>query len=194
VSFAFTGIGMFGVFLFLTYYLEGTLAYSPVVTGAAFLPFVGGILLSSNGGAALLQPRLGRRGLMAAGMLTSAVGLVLLTQIGIHSAYATHVLPGTVLVGLGIGAVFPPGLDLATSGVSDEDAGAASAMINVTQQVGGSIGMALLNTIAATAAAGFVGSAGAAAVHSYVVVFWWGAAIFAVGAVVTRLLLPRDQA
>jgi EmrB/QacA subfamily drug resistance transporter len=201
VTFAFAGIGMFGVFLFLTYYLEGSLGYSPVKTGFAFLPFIAGILVASNGPATRLQLRFGKRGVMTAGMALAAVGLVLLTRIDVHSSYATHVLPSMLMVGFGIGAVFPPGLDYATGGVSDDDAGVAGATINVTQQVGGAIGIAMLNTIALSAATHYVsshpGATDAAArgnVHSYIVAFWWGAAIFAIGALVTRLLLPKDSA
>ena len=201
VTFAFAGIGMFGVFLFLTYYLEGSLGYSPVKTGFGFLPFIAGILISSNGLAERLQARFGKRGVMTGGMALSAIGLVLLTRIGLHSSYATYVLPSMLMIGFGIGAVFPPGLDYATGGVSDDDAGVAGAMINVTQQVGGAIGIAMLNTIAISASTHYVsahaGQAGAVArgnVHSYIVAFWWSAAIFAIGAVVTRLLLPKESA
>jgi EmrB/QacA subfamily drug resistance transporter len=201
VTFAFAGIGMFGVFLFLTYYLESSLGYSPVKTGFGFLPFIFGILVSSNGLAARLQRRFGKRGVMTGGMALSAIGLVLLTRIGLDSSYWSYVLPSMLMIGFGIGAVFPPGLDYATGGVSDDDAGVAGAMINVTQQVGGAIGIAMLNTIATSAAAHYVGAqageVGAVArgnVHSYIVAFWWSAAIFAVGAVVTRLLLPKDAA
>jgi EmrB/QacA subfamily drug resistance transporter len=201
VTFAFAGIGMFGVFLFLTYYLEGSLGYSPVKTGFGFLPFIAGILVASNGPATRLQFRFGKRGVMTAGMTLAAIGLVLLTRIDVHSSYWSHVLPSMLMVGFGIGAVFPPGLDYATGGVSDDDAGVAGAMLNVTQQVGGAIGIAMLNTIAISAAThyigGHAGQADAVArgnVHSYIVAFWWGAAIFALGALVTRLLLPRDSA
>jgi MFS family permease len=157
--------------------------------------------VASNGPATRLQLRFGKRGMMTSGMTLAAIGLVLLTRIDVHSSYASYVLPSMLMIGLGIGAVFPPGLDYATGGVSDDDAGVAGAMLNVTQQVGGAIGIALLNTIAISAASHYVGAhsgqTNAVAlgnVHSYIVAFWWGAAIFAVGAVVTRLLLPKDAA
>jgi hypothetical protein len=131
-------------------------------------------------------------------MLIASVGLVLLTQISLTSGYAAHVLPGTLALGFGLGLVFAPAFSIATLGVDPEDAGVASAAVNTMQQVGGSIGTALLNTLAATAAASYVsshvGSAPAllganAAVHSYTVTFAWSAAIFAVGAVLVGLLL-----
>ena len=201
VTFAFIGIGMFGVFLFLTYYLEGALAYSPVKTGFAFLPFIAGILVASNGPAT--QPAAAVRQARHDDGRHDAVrgrpGAAHPDRRALD--YATHVLPSMVMIGFGIGAVFPPGLDYATGGVSDDDAGVAGATINVTQQVGGAIGIAMLNTIALSAASDYIsshpGQADAVArgnVHSYIVAFWWGAAIFALGALVTRLVLPKDAA
>jgi len=114
----------------------------------------------------------------------------------VDSSYVSHVLPSTLLIGVGLGAVFATGMSLATLGVEADDAGVASATVNTMQQVGGSVGTALLNTLAATAAGTFAaahvrdpGVAQLAAVHSYVVAFWWSAAIFSAGAVITSLIL-----
>ncbi|WP_028061358.1 MFS transporter [Candidatus Solirubrobacter pratensis] len=185
-------IGMFGVFLFLTYYLQQTLGFSPVETGLAFLPMVGAIMLTATTSTAKLLPRLGPRPLIPAGMTLAAAGMVLLTGIGVGSTYAGDVLPGLLVMGLGIGLVMAPAMNTATAGVAAHDAGVASAMVNTAQQVGGSIGTALLSSIAASAATSFVNGGGApqlAAVHSYTTAFWWTAAIFAASAVVTALLL-----
>jgi EmrB/QacA subfamily drug resistance transporter len=185
-------IGMFGVFLFLTYYLQQTLGFSPVETGLAFLPMVGAIMLTATTSTAKLLPRFGARPLIPTGMALAAVGMVLLTGIGIDSTYASGVLPGLLVMGLGIGLVMAPAMNTATAGVAASDAGVASAMVNTAQQVGGSIGTALLSSIAAGAATSFVATGGApqlAAVHSYTTAFWWTAAIFAVSAVATALLL-----
>ena len=131
-------------------------------------------------------------------MALSAVGMYLLTGIGLHTSYAAHVLPATILLGFGLGLVFAPGFNLATLGVEARDSGVASAAVNTVQQIGGSIGTALLNTIAATAAAGYATAhltqpaqllAANAAVHSYVTTFWWAAGFFAVGAVLAALVL-----
>jgi hypothetical protein len=126
-------------------------------------------------------------------MALGAVGMVLLTGIGLHSTYAADVLPGLVVLGLGIGLVMAPAMNTATAGVRPSDAGVASAMVNTAQQVGGSIGTALLSTLATTAATSYAeahpGQLALAAVHSYTTAFWWSAAIFAVAAIATGLLL-----
>jgi hypothetical protein len=137
-------------------------------------------------------------------MLVSAVGLVLLTRIGVHSSYATAVLPSLILIGLGFGLVFAPVFNSGTSGVAPKDAGVASAIINTGQQLGGSIGTSLLNTIFASAVVGYTAShlspattvhgrpsaelTSLALVHGYSVAFWWSAAILAVGAIVAVTL------
>jgi hypothetical protein len=122
-------------------------------------------------------------------MALAAAGMVLLTGIGVDSTYAADVLPGLLVMGLGIGLVMAPAMNTATAGVSAANAGVASAMVNTAQQVGGSIGTALLSTIAAHAIKSFDGPLPLAAVHSYTTAFWVTAAIFAVSAVVTGLLL-----
>jgi EmrB/QacA subfamily drug resistance transporter len=182
-------IGMFGVFLFLTYYLQQTLGFSPIETGFAFLPMVGAVMVTATTATATLLPRFGARPLIPTGMALAAAGMVLLTGIGIDSTYASDVLPGLLVMGLGIGLVMAPAMNTATAGVSAANAGVASAMVNTAQQVGGSIGTALLSTIAAHAASSYDGPLPLAAVHSYTTAFWWTAAIFAASAVVTGLLL-----
>jgi EmrB/QacA subfamily drug resistance transporter len=190
--------GMFGVFLFLTYYLQGTHHYSAVRTGVAFLPMVGVLIVVSSVVSTMLATKVSPKILIPVGMLFAAAGMWVLTGISVNSSFASHVLPATMLVGVGLGAVFATGMSLATLGVEAEDAGVASAAVNTMQQVGGSVGTALLNTLAASAAASFAAAHLAnpavqqlSAVHSYVVAFWWSAAIFAVGAVLTALLLRR---
>ena len=132
-------------------------------------------------------------------MLLASAGLVSLTGIGVDSAYASDVLPGLLVMGAGMGLVFSSAMATATFGVVPQDAGVASAMVNTMQQVGGSIGTALLSTLAASATtAALVGQAqsqaavSAAAVHGYTTAFWWAAAIFAVGALVCGSLLRAD--
>jgi hypothetical protein len=131
------GAGMFGVFLFLTYYLQQTLGYSPLKTGLAFVPMTAALVITSAVTSTRVLPRTGPRPLFAAGMALAAVGLVLLAQLGLHASYATQVLPGLILAGAGIGIVFPPATNIATLGVNAADAGAASAMANAAPQVGG---------------------------------------------------------
>jgi EmrB/QacA subfamily drug resistance transporter len=190
------GAGMFGVFLFLTYYLQQTLGYSPLKTGLAFLPLTGALVITAGVASTRVLPRTGPRPLFAVGMALAAVGLALLAQLGVHASYATQVLPGLILVGAGIGLVFPPATNIATEGVKAADAGVASALVNTTPQVGGSIGTALLSTLAASATSSYLAGthasanlAARAAVHGYTTAFWWSAGIFAAGALITGLLV-----
>jgi EmrB/QacA subfamily drug resistance transporter len=196
-----TAIGMFAVFLFLTYYLQQTLSYSPVKTGFAFLPMIGVLIVTSTTASSVLLPRIGPRLLIPTGMLLAAIGMVLLTQLGVQSTYAAHVLPGLLALGVGLGLVFATAMNTATLGVDRGDAGVASATVNTAQQIGGSLGTALLNTVATTATTTFLAAKAAspsvvanAAVHGYVTAFWWAAAIFAAGAVVCGLLLRPGAA
>jgi predicted MFS family arabinose efflux permease len=196
------GSGMFAVFLFLTFYLQQNLGFSPIKTGLAFLPMTGTIIIAATAGSTTLLPKIGPRPLIGTGMIISAAGLVTLTSVGVDTAYATHVLPGLLIMGAGMGLVFSSAMATATFGVEPKDAGVASAMVNTMQQVGGSIGTALLSTIAASATtsdlAGHVPNAAVlshAAVHGYTTAFWWAAAIFATGAVLcTALLSSRSRA
>ncbi|MDT4893135.1 MAG: hypothetical protein QOE97_2170 [Pseudonocardiales bacterium] len=193
-------VGMFGIFLFLTYYLQQILGYSALRTGVAFLPMVAMLVLSSSVVSTALATRVSPRILVPSGLGLAAVGMFLLTGLTDHSSYTSEVMPATMVSGLGMGMIFASAMSLATLGVAADDAGVGSAAVNTAQQVGGSIGTALLNTIAATAATSYVAShvtaSGVsatvlrqAAVHSYVVAFWWSAAIFAGGALVSALLL-----
>ncbi|MGI8679192.1 MAG: MFS transporter [Jatrophihabitans sp.] len=195
--------GMFAVFLFLTYYLQQSLGYSAVQTGVAFLPMTGVLVVVAAVGSTLLISRVSSRVLIPTGMALGTASMYLLTRIGTDTPYATHVLPALLLLGAGLGLVFAPGFSLATLGVEADDAGVASATVNTVQQVGGSVGTALLNTIAASAGAAYAGShlpsvpssaaiqalRANAAIHSYTVPFWWAAAIFAFGAVISAIVL-----
>jgi len=190
------GSGMFGVFLFLTYYLQVTLAYSAVMTGVAFLPMVVGIAITAQLSNVVLMPRLGPRPLIPLGMLITAASLLWLTRLGMHSSYLADIVGPTVTMGFGIGLIFAPGYNTATLGVANHDAGVASALVNTAQQIGGSIGIALLNTLAAAAAANFlIGRTPTrlnlelAGVHSYTSAFAYSAWIFIGGAILTGLLL-----
>ncbi|MFD8419832.1 MFS transporter [Streptomyces sp. NPDC059466] len=149
-------IAMFGLFLFLTYYLQIVKGYSPVKTGFAFLPMIAGMITGSTQIGARLMTRVPPRLLMAPGFLTAAIGMLLLTQMEIGSSYAGLLLPAQLLLGLGMGTAFMPAMSLATYGVQPQDAGVASAMVNTSQQVGGAIGTALLNTIAASATTSYI--------------------------------------
>src|SRR5690348_6299857 len=197
-----SSIGVFGIFLFLTYYVQLTLGYSPVKSGLAFLPMIAAIVAASTISSGVLLPRTGPRPLIPAGLLVMAGGLALLAaRLGLRTSYLDWILPGLLVVGAGLGVVFGVALNTATYGTGAADAGVASALVNTNQQIGGSIGTALLNTIAASALASYVLTHGRgplvlaqAAVHSYVVAFWVSAAILAGSAVVCALVLPSGTA
>jgi hypothetical protein len=166
------------------------------MTGVAFLPMVVGIAITAQLSNVVLMPRLGPRPLIPLGMLITAASLLWLTRLGIHSSYLTEIVGPTVTMGFGIGLIFAPGYNTATLGVANHDAGVASALVNTAQQIGGSIGIALLNTLAAAAAANFLIGRTAtrlnlelAGVHSYTSAFAYSAWIFVGGAVLTGLLL-----
>jgi EmrB/QacA subfamily drug resistance transporter len=196
--------GMFGVFLFLTYYLQQTLAYSPVVTGFAILPIAGGIAVAANLSTIVLMPRLGPKPLVATGMLIAAGAMAWFSQLGAHTAYVDGVLGPLILTGIGLGMVIAPSINTGTFGVAPRDAGVASATVTVGQQLGASIGTSLLNTIFASAVTSYLtlhaASArligrqavlGLALAHGYDTAFWWIAGIFAGGAIVGGLLFRR---
>ncbi|MBF6225061.1 MFS transporter [Nocardia abscessus] len=191
------GIGMFAIFLFLTYYMQLTLGYSPIMTGVAFLPMVAAMVASSTTAPSLLLPKLGPKIVVSGGFLIAAAGMAWLTRIGLDTGYATHILPALILLGLGLGGAMAIAFQGATSGVQHEDAGVASAMINTSQQVGGSIGTALLSTIAASAATDYLSTRrpdpltiAQSAIESYTTSFWWATAIFVAGGLLTAVLMP----
>ncbi|TVT17040.1 MFS transporter, partial [Amycolatopsis rhizosphaerae] len=184
------GIGMFGIFLFLTYYLQQNLGFSPIRSGLAFLPMVGTLMVSATVATSVLLPRFGPKPLVALGMLIAAVGLWWLSGLGVGSTYANGVLFPLMVTGIGIGLSMAPSMNVATAGVQAKDAGVASATVNTAQQIGGSIGTAMLSSVAANAATSFIAGKQPtpalmveAAVHSYTTAFTWGAAIFVIGAV-----------
>ncbi|MEV2224980.1 MFS transporter [Nocardia vinacea] len=192
------GIGMFAIFLFLTYYMQLSMGYSPIKTGLAFLPMVAGMVVSSTTVPSLLLPKVGPKMVVAGGFLVAAVGMAWLTQISLDSSYVANILPALILMGLGLGGAMSTAFQGATAGVHHEDTGVASAMINTSQQVGGSIGTALLSTIAASAATDYLSShtpgplaVAQAQIESYTTSFWWATAIFVAGAVITAFLMPN---
>ena len=194
---------MFGTFLFLTYYMQGTLHYSPVATGFTYLPMIAGLVGAAQVATNALLPRFGPKYLVASGMVMAAGAMFLLTGTGLHSSYVMAILPGLVLLGLGFGFTMAPSMSVATIALP-ADAGIASAMVNTTQQVGGSVGTSLLNTLGASAVISYAlahhtATAGVtslqlqaqATVHGYHVVFAYAAVLVLVGAVVSGLLLRR---
>jgi EmrB/QacA subfamily drug resistance transporter len=195
------GSALFGIFLFLIYYMQTTLDYSPIKSGVALLPMVAVIGVMATVGNIKLMPQFGPKPLISLGLLCNAAGMVWLTRIGVHSGYAAALLGPLMVTGFGSGLIFSAAANTGTFGVAPRDAGIASASVNTGQQLGGAIGTALLNTIAASAATSYLAAhlrgrpapllIHLALIHSYTTVFWWCAAIFAVGAVVCGALLRR---
>ncbi|HEY8588818.1 MAG TPA: MFS transporter [Naasia sp.] len=193
------GAGMFGVFLFVTYYLQASLGFSPIQTGFAFLPMVVMLVVAAQLSTNLLLPRLGPKVMVPIGMALGVTGMLLLARLDLDSSYAPDVLPALMMLGLTMGTIMPASMQTATLGVEREFAGVASAMVNTSQQIGGSLGTALLNTIAATAAADYIAGhlpataavAAQAAVTSYTTAYWWGAGLFAAGGLLAVLLFRR---
>jgi MFS family permease len=196
-SIALAGGGVFGVFLFLTFFMQQNLGFSPLKTGVAFLPMTAMIVVTATSVQTKVLPRTGAKPLVCTGMTLGLIAMILFTRLTPHASYASHVLPGLIVIGVGMGCIFAPAFGTATLGVGRNEAGIASAMVNTSQQVGGSVGTALLSTIFASSAASYASShrpmpglQAAATVHGYTTAFWWAAGIFAVGLLVALLVLP----
>ena len=179
------------MFLFLGLYLQTILGYSPLKSGFAFLPFTGGIIVFA-GIASQLLPKIGPKPLMIPGLVAAGIGLLMLTRITPDTSYVTHVLPSLIIMSSGMALVFIPLTTTSLHAVGNHDSGVASAMINTSQQIGGSLGTALLNTIAATASTTYIASHQALGkmatpngiVHGFTEAFKVGAALLFAGAVI----------
>ncbi len=196
-----TAAGLFAMFLFLSYYLQGVLGFSALKAGFAFLPFSIGIIISA-GVASQLLPRLGPRPLAVTGLLMATFGMLWLSRITPTSEYQTHVLPSMVIMSLGMGLTFVPLSSTALFGVANHDAGVASALLNTSQQIGGSLGTAILNTLAATVTASYIVSHGQTSgpmavpegvVHGFSVAFMIGAVILFCAAMVVLFAVNADR-
>lgn len=195
------GSGMFGIFLFVTYYLETTLKFTPIQTGLAFLPMIVMLVIAAQFSTNLFVPRFGPKVMVPIGMVIAGSGMLLLTRLGTTANYGTEILPALMVMGVGMGSIMPAAIQTATLGVDRHFAGVASALVNTSQQVGGSIGTALLNTLAATALTGYLTThlpptpqvVQEAAVHSYATAYWFSAGLFAFGAVLSALLYRRRR-
>lgn len=195
-------VGMFAMFLFLTYYMQIVKGYSALVTGVAFLPMTASVLAGAGGLASRLIPKVPPRLLVAPGLLIAATGVALLIPLDVDSSYAAGVLPAEILVGFGMGLVMAPSMNYATHGVQEQDAGVASATVNTAQQIGGSIGTALLNTIATSTTSDYMAAhahrmtpqtAKAGLVEGFSDGFVWSSTILAGAAVLVALLMNAPR-
>ncbi|GAA1980889.1 MFS transporter [Microbacterium pumilum] len=193
------GAGMFGIFLFVTYYLQATLGYSPIQTGLAFLPMIAMLVLAAQLGTNIFVPRFGPKVLVPIGMTLGVIAMIYLTHLTATSVYIADVLPPLMIMGFAMGTIMPASMQTATLGVDRAFAGVAGATVNTSQQVGGSVGTALLNTLAATATTDYLAAhlpltaevATDAALAGYSTAYLWGAGFFAAGAVMSALLFRR---
>ncbi len=207
LTIAVTFCAMFAAFLFLTYFMQRDLGYSPLATGVAFLPMAAGIGLAAGLANTFLMRQLGPRPIIPTGMFVAAAGMAWLGELDVDATYRHDILGPIVLLGIGMGMAFSPAVATATSGVAARDAGVASAMVNTSQQIGGTVGTAALSTIFTTALARYIddhrpptpGVAAAGAIHGYTVAFHIAGALFLTGAILTALILrsgrlPSDAA
>lgn len=200
LAFLLATLGMFATFLFLTFYMQDVRGWSALKSGFAFLPFPLGVITSATIASKTL-PRFGPRPLATAGFSSATLGLLWLTQLAPDSSYLTHLVPSMLLISLGMGQIFVSLSSTALLGVPQHDAGVASALVNTMQQIGGSLGIAFLNTIATNATVGYARSHGgfspAAVVHGFTRGFAISAGIFALATVTVWLIIqarPDDVA
>jgi EmrB/QacA subfamily drug resistance transporter len=187
-----------GMFLLVTYYLQGSLGFSPLQAGLAFLPFMGGTVIGANVVSNIGLPRFGPKVVVPIGMLVTAVGTLWLSRIDVGSGYGLGVAPALVLMGFGASAPLIASFALGSAGTAATDAGIASALVNSSNQIGGSLGAALLNTLTASAASSYLTAhpatpqaITAASLHGNDVAFGAMTAILIAGAVATGLLHRR---
>ncbi len=184
--------GMFVIFLFLTYFMQVNLQFTPVTSGIGFLPMIGTLMVGATLATTVLLPRVGPRLLVSGGMVLAGAGIGLLALLKADSSYASGVLPALLVAGFGIGLTMASAMNVGIAGVDPQDSGVASAAINAVQQIGGSIGTALFSTIASSAVTAALGDGKApldAAVAGYSTAFTWSAILFAVGGVVCAFIL-----
>jgi EmrB/QacA subfamily drug resistance transporter len=192
-------VGMFGVFLFVTYFLQVSLGYSPIQTGVSFLPMIVMLVLFAQLGTNIFVPRFGPKIMVPIGMTFGVIAMLLFTRLDLSSVYAADVLPPLMIMGAAMGTIMPASMQTATLGVDRQYAGVASALVNTSQQVGGSIGTALLNTLVATAFTNYLTDNGpvtpdvaaAGAVSSYTVAYSAAAVTFAFGAIMSAIVFRR---
>jgi EmrB/QacA subfamily drug resistance transporter len=195
------GAAMFGIFLFVIYYMQNIIGFSAIKSGVALLPMVAVTAVSANVGNIKLMPKTGPKPLVTAGLLLAGSGMVWLTAIDVDSGYASALLGPLMIAGAGMGLIFASAMSTGTSGVAPHEAGIASASIQTGQQIGGAIGLALLNTMATSSTTGYIEDHAqgrptpslleAATVDGFVTAFWWCAGIFAAAAVICGSLMRR---
>jgi len=194
----FVGIGLFAMFLFLTYFFQIVMGYTPLTSGLLFLPFSVGVVLSA-GIASQLLPRYGPRYVTFAGFCLAVLGMYIFTHLAATSTYWPNILPGMIVISIGMGLIFVPLSAVSLFGVGNHDAGVASAVLNTSQQIGGSIGLAFLNTMAASATTAYIvsnqlaGPTNDALVHGFITAFAWSVGILALAGIIWVTLVRMTK-
>ncbi len=194
----FVGIGMFAMFLFLSYFFQAVLHYSALSSGLLFLPFSAGVVVSA-GIASQLLPRFGPRYVTFGGFVLAVLGMFVFAELVATSTYWPNILPGMILMSLGMGLIFVPLSAVSLFGVGNHDAGVASAVLNTSQQIGGSIGLAFLNTIAASATTAYIvsnhlpGPTADALVDGFHVAYLWSIGILALAGIIWVVLVRMTK-
>ncbi len=189
------GTALFSMFLMLTLYMQQVLGYSPMKTGVAYLA-VAGTSIVWAAVASQLVTKVGVKPVLVTGMSLLTVGLLYFTQVSVDGSYVADLLPGFLIVAVGIGFTFVPISIAALAGVEAKDAGLASGLINTSQQIGGALGIAVLSSIAVahTESAAKSGEATSSAlITGFHAAFWVGAAVAALGVVASLVLIRRDE-
>ena len=210
------GAAMFSMFYFISLFVQQILVYSPIKAGFAFMPFTVGIVIGA-GLASQLTQRVPPRVLVSTGIVLAAIGMLLYTRLDVNSSYATDLLPPMLIMSVGMGLIFVPLTLLALSAVPDEESGITSAVLNTMQQIGGTLGLAVLATIAANATSArfsqaadiykglqagvqqspeLIQQAAQAVTHGYTVAFSVGMALFILSLIMTLVLInaPKQAA
>ncbi|HVI18171.1 MAG TPA: MFS transporter, partial [Gaiellales bacterium] len=192
------GAAIFSMFFLLSLYMQQVLGYSALKAGVAYL-LVASVIIVAAGASQALVTRIGVRSVLITGMVLLVAGLLWFSQVSVHGAYATDLAPGFVLAGIGLGFSFVPVQIASLIGVTHDEAGIASGLINTSQQVGGALGVAVLSTITFTRYDSYLGDHGNnlalvpnALVDGFHVAFLVGAGLALIGLVATLLFIPRD--
>jgi EmrB/QacA subfamily drug resistance transporter len=193
IAMMFVAAGMFSMFFFASLYVQDVLGYSPLKAGLAFLPVTSGIVIGAGAAQGLIK-RFGPRAVGTAGLLLATAGMLVLTGLPVHGSYVSNLLVGLFPMSLGMGLTFVPVTLLATAGVSPEDSGLASGLINTSQQIGGALGLAVLSTLSASRTTSLLAdgaSRSAALVAGWHVAFIGGAILLGSAALTLIVLLRR---
>ena len=193
------GAAIFGASLFLTFYFQAVLGYTPIQAGLASLPISVGVFFAA-GVLGKVLPKVGPRPVMILGSLFGAAGMLLLAQIQVDSNFWLLVFPGELLFGLGMGMIFVPLANIALINIDSDDAGVASAVLNASQQIGGSLGTALLNSVYTSAVTAYLVDNSIAnpqdpnaLVHGFQIGFWWSAGLMVLGTLVITLMISAGK-